>query len=312
MKLLIADDGSDCAKAALDDLRRAGLPKKAQAIVVSVADVWIPITEKYLNPFEEAAAIAQQAGARVRSYFPDWEVSSEALSGSPARAIIEKADAWQPDLIIVGSHGRSALGQLLLGSVSQKIATEANCSVHIARPKLLSETLPVRILLAFDGSLDANEAVQRIAERLWPSKSEIRVIAVLPPRLSTTPLLPWTPEQIKTREADARKWMEGQVAAAVESLQISGCVVSTVITEGNPMRVLLDEASGWGADCIFIGARGHHRLERFLLGSVATALISRAPCTVEIVRAGQTVYLNQNVPSAFHRGIVEPSTTTPA
>jgi len=42
MKILIGYDGSDCAEAALDDLTRAGLPSRAEAIVLSVAEVWLP------------------------------------------------------------------------------------------------------------------------------------------------------------------------------------------------------------------------------------------------------------------------------
>jgi nucleotide-binding universal stress UspA family protein len=295
MKILIAYDGSDCAKAMIYGLHRAGLPQSARVIVVSVAETWIPVpqniggvdtgfTEWLTHPLGEAGSLAQQAGEHIRTRFPGWEVSIKALSGSPARAVIEKADEWKPDLIVVGSHGRSALGQLLLGSVSQKVATEAHCSVHISRPSLRSKTLPVRIILGFDGSLDAEEAAHQIAERHGRDKTEIRLIAVLPPKLSTTPLLPWTPEQVEAREADARRWMEQHVAVAVSRLQTSGHTVSATITEGIPVRILLDEASGWDADLIFLGARGHHRLERFLLGSVSTAVISRASCSVEIVR----------------------------
>jgi nucleotide-binding universal stress UspA family protein len=42
MKILIGYDGSDCAEAALDDLRRAGLPETAEAHILSVAEVWLP------------------------------------------------------------------------------------------------------------------------------------------------------------------------------------------------------------------------------------------------------------------------------
>ena len=56
-----------------------------------------------------------------------------------------------------------------------------------------------------------------------------------------------------------------------------------VVKEGDPKRVLIEEAEQWGADCIFVGARGLRRLERFLLGSVSTAVAARAHCSVEVV-----------------------------
>jgi len=67
-------------------------------------------------------------------------------------------------------------------------------------------------------------------------------------------------------------------------LRTRGLTVSSVIKEGDPKHVLLDEAERWGADCIFVGARGLSRVERFLLGSVSAAVAARAHCSVEIVR----------------------------
>ncbi|MEW6736845.1 MAG: universal stress protein [Acidobacteriota bacterium] len=57
-----------------------------------------------------------------------------------------------------------------------------------------------------------------------------------------------------------------------------------MIKAGDPKTILLNEAEQLNADCIFIGARGLNRLRRFLLGSVSTAIASRAHCSVEIVR----------------------------
>jgi hypothetical protein len=53
-----------------------------------------------------------------------------------------------------------------------------------------------------------------------------------------------------------------------------------------PKSVLPDEAASWGADCIFVGARGLSRFERFRLGSVSAATAACAHCSVEIVRFG--------------------------
>jgi nucleotide-binding universal stress UspA family protein len=301
MKALIAYDGSACADAALDDLKRAGLPSKVEAMVVTVAELWLPpppatfepvltaATEPLPAPVEAARNLAIEASRRLQTSFPSWDVRYEALAGSPASTILNKADEWKPDLIVVGSHGRSALGRFILGSVSQKIVTEAHCSVRAARGRGIDVGEPARILLGFDSSLDARAAVHTIASREWPEKSAIRVLAVLAPTISDSPLLPWTPEQIAQREASARDWMQKQVEAAEEELRSSSLTVTSVITAGNPKQLLLDEAGGWDADCLFIGARGHNRLVRFMLGSVATAVVARAHCSVEVVRTKKSV-----------------------
>jgi nucleotide-binding universal stress UspA family protein len=240
-------------------------------------------------PVEAARNLAMAASQRLQTLFPAWKARAEALIGSPASAILNKADEWKPDLIVVGSHGRSALGRFIMGSVSQKIVTEAHCSVRVARGRGVDAGAPARILLGFDGSLDARAAVRTITSRAWPEKSAIRVLAVLAPTISDSPLLPWTPEQIAQREASAREWMQKQVEAAAEELCSSGLAVTPVITAGDPKQALLEEADGWGADCLFIGARGHNRLVRFMLGSAATALVARAHCSVEVVRTEKSV-----------------------
>jgi nucleotide-binding universal stress UspA family protein len=301
MKALIAYDGSACADAALEDLKRAGLPGDVEAMAVTVAELWMPspwatfkpvltpATEQLHAQVEAARNLAIAASRRMQTIFPTWDVRAEALIGSPATAILSKADEWKPDLIVVGSHGRSALGRFILGSVSQKVVTEAHCSVRVARGRGIDAVAPARILLGFDGSFDARAAVHTIASREWPEKSAIRVIAILAPTISDSPLLPWTPEQIAQREASAREWMQKQVEAAAEELRSSGLAVTPVITAGDPKQVLLDEVDGWGADCLFIGARGHNRLVRFMLGSVATAVATRAHCSVEVVRTKKSV-----------------------
>src|SRR6185369_16127799 len=143
MKILIGHDGSQSADAALVDLKRAGLPEEAEALVVSVADVMmVPATSAYelagdalmsrrvssglvqaqrqtARVLNDAKDFAEGARDRVRSYFPHWNVRAETLAGSPASELISKANEWGPDLIVVGSHGHSAISRFILGSVSK-------------------------------------------------------------------------------------------------------------------------------------------------------------------------------------------------
>src|SRR3712207_4384864 len=134
MKLLIAYDGSAHADAALIDLRRAGLPREAEALLVSVADglvgAYFPVAEiagpaamsgrvtsvvelareQAVMLLAEARESAGRARGQVVSSFPDWEVRSAILEGDPAEELLRRAGAWRPHLIVVGSQGRSALG----------------------------------------------------------------------------------------------------------------------------------------------------------------------------------------------------------
>jgi nucleotide-binding universal stress UspA family protein len=285
MKILIAYDGSSCADSALADLRRAGLPRQSEATVLSVTELLLPALESagageervvgaYPVSLEGAESLAQTASERVQSYFPDWTVKAEARSGAPASVIIEMADEWRPDLIVVGSHGRSALGRFVLGSVSQKVLTEAHCSVRVARGKDSDAQAPARLLIGVDGSPDAEYAVTAVAKRDWPVGSEARVIIAIDEVVSGVI------EQIQ----GGRAWMHETIEAAGARLRAAGLTVSSAIKKGEPKKILPAEAEDWGADCIFVGARGLSRFERFRLGSVSAATAARAHCSVEVAR----------------------------
>jgi nucleotide-binding universal stress UspA family protein len=298
MRILIAYDGSSGADAVLADLERAGLPNDLEAIVICVADVclWpmsnpeatraipeLPSVEKAhrqaLQAVEEAHALATEASGRIRERFPGWRVSAESRGDSPAWAIIQKAEQWKPDLVIVGSHGRSALGNLFLGSVSQKVIAETACSVRVARANANPSTSKVRIVIGVDGSAGAESAVRRVAERQWPTGSEVRLVAALDPMIATA--LQW----VEGGALDERAWMSKRVENSVDRLHTSGLAVTTLIEAGDPKRILADEAKQWRADCVFVGARGLRGIGRFLLGSVSAAVVARAHCSVEVVRS---------------------------
>jgi nucleotide-binding universal stress UspA family protein len=201
MKILIGYDGSDCAEAALDDLSRAGLPEQAEVIVMSVAEVWLPPRsvheivqngQRYQPPAEpmyakarakadEALKHVQQARTRLQANFPNWLVKAESSYGSPAWELIAKADEWKPDLIVVGSQGRSALGRVLLGSVAQRVATEARSSVRVARGRLDEPGTAVRVMVGLDGSPGSERAVREIASRNWPEGSQFRLVVANDP-----------------------------------------------------------------------------------------------------------------------------------
>src|SRR5262245_61019241 len=181
MKIIVGYDGSECANAALDDLRRAGLPADAQIKVLSVVENWLPPPSgleiiEHIDRDQEYLALARRGGIRLVSMEQGWDVKSESGAGSPATVVIEKADEWGADLIVVGSHGRTALGQFFFGSVSQKVLHEAGCSVRIARGRIEEPGTPVRLIIGVDGSKGAENAVEAVAWRNWPAGSEARIV----------------------------------------------------------------------------------------------------------------------------------------
>ena len=314
MKLLIAYDGSKYSEASLDDLARAGLPDSGEALVVSVADVWLPpenagadadadlsgikLDPAVMHQIEEqwqrsrdkvtqAEALARQGEERVRAALPGWNVGSTGTYGSPAWELLAKADDFGSDLILVGSQGRSAIGRLVLGSISQRVVTEAACSVRVGRGRVEVDESPVRLLVAFDGTEGSFAAVDEVASRKWHAGSEIRLIAALEELAPSAVgrFIPPVSSLVDEVNETGRTWLDDKAAEALEKLKLDGIKVEYQTVSGHPKRILTEEAEKWNADCIFMGAnRFGSRTERFLLGSTSAAVTARSHCSVEVVR----------------------------
>jgi nucleotide-binding universal stress UspA family protein len=279
-KLLIAYDGSTCSDAALEDLKRAGLPQQLEAVVMSVAalvfvppddqlpedEVVSPAAAVMVTPLHEQAeaalqhaqTVADQGASRVRESFPGWTVSCRAEGDAPAWAVIKTAARLQTDLVVAGARRHSSLGgRLIMGSVSQRVLYEADCPVRLARCSTPQREGPIRIVVGLDGSAESDAAAEAVASRAWPAGSEVRVVIA-----GDAPALGHQHEKLR--------------AAGLRSTE--------VIKHGDPAHVLVQEAEDWGADSIFVGTRNLHGLRHLLHGSVACAVAAHAQCSVEVVR----------------------------
>jgi len=308
MKILIAYDGSGAADAVMADLRHAGLAADVEALVMSVADVFVPPAGDEIvdNTFplyvpegiklahararhqlDQAEALAQRASEQLKSIFPDWHLNYQAEADSPAWAVIKRAGQWKPDLIVMGARGHSVLGgRLILGSISQRVLYEARCSVRIARNLNRSSDKPHRLLIGVDSSSDSGAAVDMVCKRNWLKGTEVGLLTVV------DTVMPVTGDAAKRSEV---KWIEvadegnwDQVREVFEpwaqKIREAGLHAEVLIRRGNAADEILEEAHTWGADCIFVGARGTRGIDRLLLGSVSAAVSARAHCSVEVVR----------------------------
>src|SRR5687768_14099660 len=144
MKILIATDGSEFSNAAVE---------KICQMVENAPDAEVKIVSAYEQPVMAIAApyaisagynpalelemreMAQQAVARaeqkISQSFPALKenLSTSVLSGAPEQTIVEEAENWGADLIVVGSHGYGFWERVLLGSVSNSVMHHAPCSV---------------------------------------------------------------------------------------------------------------------------------------------------------------------------------------
>jgi len=307
MKMLIGDDGSDSARGIPDDLARAGLPESVAARVLAVADVWLPpsvagegkmaveVTPVAIERAHGAArarvqemeAIAAAGADRLRTAFPAWEVTSEALADSPSWGILKRASEWGADLIVVAAHGLTGFSRLTVGSVSRKVVSEASCSVRVVRQvAALPPDHPPRLVIGLDGSSDADLALRTVRQRQWPAGTEVHLVTAIDEKVVTGVFHP-NPSHARWIEASDEqplRWVERMLATSQAELTASGLTVSVHQEYGDPKQVLLDVAHRVSASTIFVGAKGHRLIERILIGSVSSSILARAECSVEVIR----------------------------
>ena len=151
MKILLAIDGSLFSDAAVGDVAAKPWPPGSEVRIISVVEppllptveTWVP-PDDYIESLERAGedqanSVIKTAVDRIDKTQGDrLRVSTEIVRGHPKHAIIDAAEAWDADLIVVGSHGYRGLTKLWLGSVSQAVASHAKCSVEIVRRRDLA------------------------------------------------------------------------------------------------------------------------------------------------------------------------------
>ena len=147
MKILFATDGGKQCGAALDTLRKLRLEDGDEIKILSVVDMAVPIAIDiyggYLPDTTALEKTARENAAKVLARTSEVlgafaagnsvTISTEVLFGSPDSRIVETAEQWHADLIVIGSHGYSRWERLLLGSVSDSVLHHAPCSVLVVR-----------------------------------------------------------------------------------------------------------------------------------------------------------------------------------
>jgi nucleotide-binding universal stress UspA family protein len=138
-KLLLATDLTDASAAATDEAFELASRLDATLLVVSVIDpgsLLMPggrFRVRVDQVREHREQLARELVERGRSAGID--VSFLIWTGDPGDMIIEAAEAEHADMILVGSHGRGAVGRLFLGSVSEHVVRNAPCPVLVVRPR---------------------------------------------------------------------------------------------------------------------------------------------------------------------------------
>ncbi len=149
MRILIAVDFGLFGKAQIEALRKLG---STENMLVKVLHVIEPLCWELQTGYPATMALSDSIVVDRREAALDLvhevalqlreigvvTVDVEVLEGSISDQILEAAESFAADLLMVGSHGKSTIARFLLGSVSQEVSAHAKCSVLIARPEQTS------------------------------------------------------------------------------------------------------------------------------------------------------------------------------
>ena len=145
----------------------------------------------------------------------------------------------------------------------------------------------MKIILVIDGSQQSKAAVEEVASRPFPPNTEVRIVSAYETLILHLEPMGVSQEYYAQANHHALKSAEDASENAAKILRQNNpaLAITTIVMEGSPKSVILEEADAFDADLIIVGSHGYGMIERFLLGSVSHAVALHAKCSVEIVRS---------------------------
>ena len=294
MKIVLALDPSSVSPPVLEETLARPWPANSRFEVVSVVEpshLWTT-SEVAVEAERRAQDVVQRAIERLRAAKQDAD--GAVFSGDPKTVILDRArdsGGVRADFLIVGSHGVSAVMRMLPGNVAATLLQYAPCSVEVVRARIgKADSGNLRVLLATDGSECSERAAKSIAERPWPTGTQVLILSVVELILSSARAMFELPlidaEYLESARGEAMQRAQDAIARARQILSATTLDVSESISvlADTPKAVILNEAHEWGADLIVLGSHGRHGMDRFLVGSVSEAVATHAHCSVEVIR----------------------------
>ncbi|WP_036270122.1 universal stress protein [Meiothermus rufus] len=307
-RILLPIDGStpseQAAAVGLALARRLG----ARVVLVHVVE---PQRYRELGNYTEALeqartvgqALLEQWAHRAKRQKVAW--ATQRTSTQPesrpgvAEALIDAGVAHGCDLVVMGTHGRTGLPRLLLGSVAERMARLAPTPLLLVRPGREKPTLFKRILLAYDGSAYSERALQHADALAEALGAQLWIVHVVPDLaqlyLSAGRAWRFDPQQLEAQLAQEQQRLREQGAFILQEA-LKQCrqrkKAQTLLREasrhliGERIREAAEEVK---AELIVMGTHGHTGLRKFLLGSVAEDVVQQAMRPVLLVRNPATL-----------------------
>jgi nucleotide-binding universal stress UspA family protein len=285
--ILVPLDGSATAEQAIPYANRVAQALSANLLLLQAATPHVftgtELVVEHPTAIADAGVYLDQLALLLRT----WDLTVEtsvAHSQDAATAIVDEVRAKDVDYVIMTTHGRSAPGRWLYGSVADEVLRRAPVPVMLVPPESAAvwpETRPPRILVPLDGS--------PLSESVLPTVStlgaEMNACLILMRALEWPPIVAASDIDTELYPPLAEQLDEIDRYLATSAQRVSGAVpaVRTCVKLGRPGLAITDAAQEEQADLIAMATHGRSGLIRMLLGSVATSTLRHARVPVLFV-----------------------------
>lgn len=290
MRILLATDGSSHAEGAARFLSH--LPHDEPIELTVVTTVFIPDStagageNAWLPEFrDEQYATAREQFDHIATMFSGANVTlhHKIAEGHVGHSITEAAGAIEADLIVLGARGHSAVNRILLGSVSDFVATQATCGVLVVRPPSSGQSADgLRVTIAHDNTGESALAIDQFMRFQWGQSVEGHLLTVVP--IIRTFRQDLLPDAVFER-ARQRDEANHAINTALQRIQtVAPKLHSQVVDAEHVGEAIIDFASEHQSNLIVVGEHQRSALGRLMLGSVSRYVLRHADCSVWIAR----------------------------
>ena len=288
MKVLLADDGSQHAQAAVRFLLELPLPPKSR---VHVLRVFQPGQIDALRQMEGSLKHTEK-----QLFEGGIKADADLVLGYPAEKIVETANKMKPDITVMGAKGLRATLGILLGGVAQQVVEYACCPVLVVRAPYNGLR---RVLLVTDGSAYSRRALRYLSKFPLPEKVDVRLMHVLPPLTTPVAMGPYIggrdayvslydPEKEAKLKAKQERDGEALLERTQNQLLKKGIESTLALPRGDAATEIIEYTEKEDVDLIVAGSRGLSQFQGWLMGSVSRKLVHYSNCSVLIVKNPET------------------------
>ena len=294
-RILFATDFSLCARHAEEYVVLVSHAYEAAVEVVHVFELYPGV---YVSVQDHSETDGRLAEVVARLRVPGRSVTGHQQTGIPSVQICEFAFEHQTNLIMMGTHGRTGLDHIFLGSTAERVLTMAPCPVLTVRapkgPDARYNNAPVvleQVIVPVDFSdcsLDALEYGTQLAKEFGAA---LTLLHVLEP-------VAYDDDRMLAQQDRLKDEIDVRLRSYASAIQSVGVSVREIIRGGIPADTIRECGRALDCDLIVMGTHGRRGISHLMRGSVAEAVLRRSPCPVLVVKDLSSVPVHKRVVQA--------------